>query len=292
LKKEKSMAENALYKEDAERLANEIVDENPMVDILDIRMDPDLGGYVIVAYDYGADEEFTVDKVETWNAKRSQHIETHITHGLSGKVHQKHGKTVGSIAGHWVEVKAEDWPDEICDAVENRRVPGESLLDLEPQLADAEVIYPGEGRAENYGFDGNYLAMVSSDGARVFRQIIKLANFTLEDQSDRVKDWRKLGFDISGKPEAPMVIPGTDEWDEEDVLEEVRDRLLDLSEKGYGAILVDGQTNTMAYAWLLAGVLGLKVIIGWEQKGATPISGFAGMGYTELLHYKEVEERL
>ncbi|HEY5526062.1 MAG TPA: hypothetical protein VIK02_00605, partial [Candidatus Anoxymicrobiaceae bacterium] len=78
----------------------------------------------------------------------------------------------------------------------------------------------------------------------------------------------------------------------EDVLEEVRDRLLDLSEKGYGAILVDGQTNTMAYAWLLAGVLGLKVIIGWEQKGATPISGFAGMGYTELLHYKEVEERL
>jgi len=286
------MAQEALYKEDAERLAEQIVDENPMVDILDIRMDPQLGGYVIVAYDYGADEEFTVDKVETWMAKRSQHIQTHTTRGLSGKVREKHGKKVGSVDGHWVEVRPDDWPEDICEAIENRRVPGESLTDLEPSLADAELIYPGEGAPDNYGFDGNYLAMVSKDGAKVFRQIVKLANFTLEDQSERLKEWRELGFDISPQPEAPFVEPGASEWNEYDVVEEVKDRLLDLSEKGFGAILVNGQTNTMAYAWVLAGVLGLRVVMAWEQRAETALTGFTGMGFTELLHYKEVEELL
>ena len=283
------MAEDGLFKEDAERLAAEIVDENPMVDILEIRMDPDMGGYVITAYDYGADEEFTVDRAETWNAKRSQHIETHATHGLSGRVHEKRGRKVGSLMGHWVEVRQDDWPGDICDAAEERRVPGEALVDLEPSLSDAEVIYPGEGKPDNYGFDGSYLVLVRREGARVFRQIIKLANFTLEDETERVKEWRTLGFDISPQPEAPLVEPGTDEWDEDDVVEEVKDRLLDLSEKGYGAILVNGQTNTMAYAWVLAGVLGLKVIMAWEQRGETALTGFVGMGFTELLHYKNVE---
>ncbi|MHB8896821.1 MAG: hypothetical protein ACYC99_16835 [Candidatus Geothermincolia bacterium] len=286
------MAEDGLFKEDAERLAAQIVDENPMVDILEIRMDPELGGYIIQAYDYGADEEFTVDRVETWNAKRSQHIETHITHGLSGKVHEKRGRKVGSVMGHWVEVRPDDWPEDICDAVEERRFPGEALVELEPSLADAEVIYPGEGRPEDYGFDGNYLVLVGKDDAKVYRQIIKLANFTLLDQSEHVKDWRALGFDISPQPEAPLVEPGSDEWSEDDVVEEVKDRLLGLSDRGYGAILVDGQVNTMAYAWVLAGVLGLKVITAWEQRGETALSGFAGMGFAELLHYKEVEELL
>jgi hypothetical protein len=281
-----------LFKEDAERLAEQIVDENPMVDILDIKMDPELGGYVIVAYDYGADEEFTVDKAETWNSKRPQLMERHLAGGLSAKLHERHGKKVGSVFGHWVEVRPDDWPEEICDAVEDRRVPGESLLDLEPSLGEADVIYPGEGKPDNYGFDGNYLVLVSSEGAKVFRRIIKLANFTLEDMSGRVKEWRNLGFDIAPSPQAPMIEPGTEEWGEPDVVEEVRDRLLDLSEQGFGAILVDGETNVAAYAWVLAGVIGLKVITAWEQVGETALSGFSGMGFTEMLHYKEVEESL
>ena len=281
-----------LFKEDAERLAEQIVDENPMVDILDIRMEPDLGGYVIVAYDYGADEEFTVDKAETWNVKRPQLTERHLAGGLSAKLHERHGKKVGSVFGHWVEVGPDDRPEEICDAIEEGRIPGESLLDIEPSLGEAEVIYHGEGKPDNYGFDGNYLVMVASGRARVFRRIIKLANFTLEDMSDRVKEWRKLGFDISPDPMAPLIEPGTEEWGEDDVVEEVKDRLLDLSEQGFGAILVDGEANVSSYALVLAGVIGLKVITAWEQRGETALSGFAGMGFTEMLHFKEVEESL
>src|SRR5665647_3556669 len=52
---------DAMFKEDAERLAEQIVDENQMVDIIDVKMDPDRGNYVIVAYDYGTDEEILVD---------------------------------------------------------------------------------------------------------------------------------------------------------------------------------------------------------------------------------------
>jgi hypothetical protein len=34
------------------------------------------------------------------------------------------------------------------------------------------------------------------------------------------------------------------------------------------------------------------VITAWEQVGETALSGFSGMGFTEMLHYKEVEESL
>lgn len=283
------MAGEALFKEDAERLAARIADENPMVDILDISMDPELGGYTITAYDYGADEEFTVETVETWNAKRSRHLEARTMHGLTGRVHEKRGRKVGSIAGHWVEVRPGDWPGSICDAVSGRRYPGEAIVDLEPSLAEAQAIYPGGGPPGDYGFDGSYLVMVSGKDARVFKQIVKLANFTLEDQSGRVKDWRALGFDIAPRPEAPFVEPGVDEWSEDGVVEEVRDRLLGLSERGFGAILVNGATSVTAYAWVLAGVLGLEVVTAWERRGEGEGSGFTGMGFTELLHFKEVE---
>ncbi|PKQ27981.1 MAG: hypothetical protein CVT63_05140 [Candidatus Anoxymicrobium japonicum] len=283
------MLDDTLYKKDAERLAAQIVDENPMVDILDIRMDSILGGYVIIAYDYGADEEFTVDRIETWNAKRSNLLEHHLSRAIGGKVHTKKGRKVGSVFGHWIQVSEENWSEEICDAVESRRTPGEALLDLEPSLGEAEIIYPGEGRPGDYGFDGNCLVMINPDGAKVFKQIVKLANFTLTDQSNKVIEWRTLGFDISPRPEAPMIELGTKEWGEDDIVDEIKDRLLDLSNKSYGAILVDGQANATAYAWVLAGIIGLKVIMAWNQKSKSTLSR---IGYTELLHYKEVEESL
>jgi hypothetical protein len=89
-----------------------------------------------------------------------------------------------------------------------------------------------------------------------------------------------------------MVEPGSDEWSEADVLEEVRDRLLDISEQGYGAILVDGQASVTAYAWVLACRMGLRVVTGWTRTSAAAGSGFSGLGYSELIHYREVEESL
>ena len=281
---------DAMFKEDAERLAEQITDENQMVDIIDVRMDPDRGNYVIIAYDSATDEEMLVDSPDTWAAKSDELARHHTVNVISARVRERQGRKIGSILGRWREVDPDDYPDEICDAIEERRVPGESLTDLEPQLDSVEMIYPGKGRPEDYGFDGNYLVMLNQDGARVYRHIVRLANFTLVDQRNRKAGWEALGFDIDPQPQAPFVEPGADEWTEKDIADEVRSRMLDIMDRGFGAILVDGQTSVSAYAWVLAGVVGIKVVTAWEQVSETPLSSFAGMGYSELLHYKEIEE--
>lgn len=283
------MAGESMFKEDAEKLANQIADENPMVDILDIKVDTDFGGYVIIAYDRGADEEFTVDSYESW-VDRKPPADASRYPGLVVSVKETHGKKTAHLAGEWVEADPDDWPDDICDAVEGRQVPGELLTDLEPSLYDgAEAVEPGRGSPRDYGFDGTFLAMVSADGARVWRRIAKLANFTVEDLSGQVHEWRSLGFDLSPEPRAPFIEPG-DDWEEHEVLQEVRDRLLDLSEKGYSAILVNGPTGASAYAWVLAGIMGLRVITAYMRRSSSGRAGFSGLGYSELLHFREVED--
>ena len=285
------MAGDGLYKEDAERLAQQIVDENPMIDILEIKVDSEGGGYEIVAYDRGADEEFTVGRYETW-LERSSQVGPKVHPQLVIKARKRRGKKTAIVQGEWVEVAPESWPDHIREAIEETEVPGESLLDIEPSISDADLVEPGQGVPGDYGFDGSYLSLAGAGGSRVWKQIMKIANFTLTSQSGLVSEWRALGFDISVEPLAPMVEPGHDEWSEPDVLEEVHDRLLDISEQGYAAILVDGQTNATSYAWVLACRMGLKVIISWTREPETADSKSPGLGYTELLDYRRVEESL
>lgn len=278
------MTDEGLFKEDAERLARQIQDENPMVDILEIKVDPQQGGYVIVAYDRGADEEFLVDRYEAWTERESTTGPRPVP-PVAFSLSSRRGRSVAVAQGEWVQVPPEAWPEEIREALEAGEVPGEPLLALEPSIAEADLVEPGHGAPGEYGFDGSHLAHPSEEGGRVWRQVVKLANFTLADQSDRVGEWRSLYFNISPEPLAPLVEPGQPEWNEADVLEEVRDRLLDISEQGYGAILVDGDVNSAAYGWVLAGRLGLRVVTSWA-------GGRAAFGCSELIHYRDVEESL
>lgn len=279
-----------MFKEDAERLAERISDENQMVDIIDVRMDPDRGNYVIIAYDSATDEEILVDSPDTWESRRDEITERHLANAIAVRVHERQGRKIGSILGRWVEVPSEDYPDHVCDALDERRVPGEPIADLEPRLEEADVVYPGKGKPGDYGFDGNYLVMLGPQGPKVFRHILKLANFTLVDQTSRKPNWETLGFDIDPQPLAPFVEPGMEEWGEREIADEVRSRVLDIKDQGYGAILIDGNTSVGAYAWVLAGVLGIRVVTAWEQVSGSRLSRFAGMGYSEMLHYKEVED--
>ena len=285
------MTVDGLYKEDAEKLARQMEDDNPMIDILDIKMDPGISGYVIVAYDNETDEEFTVDRPETW-VERAATTGPRPLSQLVIRVKEKHDRKVAVLGGKWTEVTPENWPGHIREAVERRELPGENLVDIEPGASDADIVEPGHGAPAEYGFDGSYLVHLGEQDTRVWRQILKVANFTLEDQSHLSSEWRALGFEIAPEPLAPMVEPGSEEWSEAYILEEVIDRLLDISEKGYGAILVDGQTSVMAYAWVLACRMGLKVISSWSRAGMTSRSGFSGLGYSELIHYHDVEESL
>lgn len=285
------MTDEGLFKEDAERLARQILDENPMVDILEIKVDPEQGGYVIVAYDRGADEEFVVDRYETWT-ERGSVVGPDPRSQIVFELKKKKGRSVAVARGKWAQVPIDAWPEEIREALEAGEVPGEPLASIEPSIEEAELVEPGHGSPGKYGFDGSHLSHLSADESRVWRQVMKLANFTLTDQSDHVQQWRGLYFDISPEPLAPMVEPGHAEWSEAGVLEEVRDRLLDISEQGYGAILIGGQVNAAAYAWVLAGKLGLKVITSWTGESSAGRGSLPAFGCSELRHYHDVEESL
>jgi hypothetical protein len=282
----------AMYREDAEKLARQIQDDDPMIEIVDIRVDPDVGGYVIVVYDRNSDEQYVVDHYDRWAEKRRSVSEAHLPELVVEKVHERHGKRIARLRGQWVDVPQDDWPDEVCDALERGDLPGAALTDLEPTLGEVDVIEPGHGAPSEYSLSGNYLVLSGAHARSVWRRILRMANFSLNDQGDLIHEWHELGFDIDPSPRAPMLEPNREEWDEEGVLQEVRDRLLDISEQGFEAILVDGLTNATSYAWVIAGVMGLKVITSWTARAGTGTSGYSTIGYSELLHFKEVEESL
>lgn len=285
-------SDEAMFREDAEKLARQIQDDDPMVEILDIRVDSDVGGYVIVVHDRNTDEQYIVDHYETWAEKREEITDKHPPELVIEKVYEKHGKKIARIRGQWADVAEQDWPDDICDALEARKIPGEALVDVEPALLEIDAVEPGHENPSDYSLSGSYLVLSSGKVRRVWRRIIRMANFTLSDQSELAHEWRALGFDIATQPRAPMIEPDREDWDEEQVLQEVRDRLLDISDQGFEAILVDGPTDASAYAWVMAGLMGLKVITSWSAKGGRGTAGYTSIGYSELLHFREVEESL
>ena len=284
--------DEAMYREDAEKLARQIQDDDPMTEILDIRVDPDVGGYVIVVHDRNSDEEYVVDHYERWAEKKRSVSEAHLPSVVVEKVHVKHGKKTARLRGRWADIPQDDWPDEVCDALDRRELPGEVLVDLEPTLNDVDAIDPGHGDPTDYSLSGNFLVLQNREVQKVWKRVLRMANFTLADQTELIHEWRQLGFDIAPEPRAPLLEPNREEWEEEGVLQEVKDRLLDISEQGFEAILVDGVTNSTSYAWVLAGVMGLKVITSWTASSGTGTSAYSTIGYSELLHFREVEESL
>lgn len=282
----------AMYKEDAEKLARQIQDDDPMVEIREIRLDPEIGGYVILIYDGNTDEEYLVDHYEAWVEKQEQINQEHLPEMLVEKVYERKGAKVAKLRGEWVEVPEERWPDRICDAVEGGRIPGEWLPNVEPALLEYDAIEPGHQDPREYGMETSYLVLLQGVSAKVWRKVTKLANFTLADQTSLVQEWRALGFDIAPEPDGPYLEPGMGDWNENEVLEEVKDRLLDISEKGFEAILVDGVTSVSAYAWVLAGVMGLKVVTSWSAGSDSGEAGYESLGYSELLHFRTVEESI
>lgn len=280
-----------MYKEEAERLAEQMRADNPLLDVLDIRLDPQSGGYVVVAYDNSTDEKITIESPEVWTEIIEQGEEKESL-DVSVRIQKKKGQRVAVVKGKWDRVEDAKWPDEICAAVKAANPLGINLPDLDPKIQPEDLVEPGHGLAGDYWIMGDYLLLLSGEKTRVWRRAIRLANFTLEDQADFLHEWRGLGFDIDPRPRAPMFEPGSPDWDEQGLLEEVKQRLFDVSNEGFDGILIDGHTNTTAYAWLVAGVLGLRSFLGWTSKSGSEESGSTSLGYIELLNYKDVESSI
>jgi len=280
-----------MYREDAENLARMMQEEDPMIEIRDIEVDPNADGYVIVALDRRTDEQFLIESYSAWAERIEKKARPRNARVAVEKIHTRKGKKNATLRGDWVRLESRDWPDEICGSIEAGDLPGELLIEIEPELVDVESVEPGHGRPENYSVDGRYLILIDNKGAKVWKLVEKLANFTLEDQSDYIEEWRRLGFKISPKPQAPY-IELENEVSEAEILEEVKERLLDISSEGYHSILVDGKSRASYYAWVVAGALGLSVVIGWIEEKTKNSSGFAKLSFIELLDYKSVEESI
>ncbi len=281
----------AMFREDAENLARQIQEEDPMVEVVDIKLDPSVGGYVITVYDHSTEEEYTINHFGTWERIKSEIREADIPSLMVEKVREKRGKKTAFMRGNWTALREKDIPDFLSADLARGDIPGDPITIIEPSLADFDFIYPGHGSPHEYSVTGNFLIWKRGDAAKIWRRIIRLANFTQEDQSDLVKDWLELGFKISPEPLAPAV-EEISQMSEEEILEEVKDRLFDLSERGFEAILVDGPASFTAYTWLLAGKMGLKVITAWKKKETKKTAGYSMLCYSELLNFRTVEESL
>jgi len=124
-------------------------------------------------------------------------------------------------------------------------------------------------------------------------QRVKLANFTLHDQTHYILMWKRFGFDLDPTPRAPLIRFEKEEWTEERILEEVKRALTSIKEEGFEAIIIGGLSNVMAYAWYLASQMGLRVIMAKTPRLRTPDGKFVFvlMGLQELLDPIQVLEK-
>jgi len=122
--------------------------------------------------------------------------------------------------------------------------------------------------------------------------MIKLANFTLHDQTQYIEKWRDYGFEIDPIPKAPLIEFEKGEWTEEKILNATKRALVAIKDEGFDAIMIGGLSNVMAYAWYLASSqLGLRVIMSKTPRLRTTDGKFIFVlsGWQELLPPEEVQ---
>jgi len=120
--------------------------------------------------------------------------------------------------------------------------------------------------------------------------MIKLANFTLHQQTQYIEKWREFGFEIDPTPRAPLIEFEKGEWTEQRILDAVKRALTEIKNQGFEAIMIGGLSNCMAYAWYLAHQLGLRVVMSKTPRLRTPDGKFIFVlaGWQELLSPEEV----
>jgi len=121
--------------------------------------------------------------------------------------------------------------------------------------------------------------------------MMKLANFTLHDQTQYVGRWREFGFEVDPTPRAPLIEFEKESWTEEKILEAVKRALTEIKAEGFDAIMIGGLSNCMAYAWYLAHQMELKVVMSKTPRLRTPNGKFIFVltGWQELLPPEEVK---
>lgn len=120
--------------------------------------------------------------------------------------------------------------------------------------------------------------------------MVRLANFTLHDQTEYIEKWRECGFEVDPVPRAPFVEFEKPEWTEERILQETQKALAQIKNEGFEAVMIGGLSNVMAYAWFIASRLGLRVVMSKTPRirGPNGKPMFVFSGWQELFPPEKV----
>lgn len=95
----------------------------------------------------------------------------------------------------------------------------------------------------------------------------QIANFTRHYPRRRESAyWSNQGYCLDPTPRAPSL---DESWGEDEIAEILSDEVTKIKTQGFDGILIGGLTNVMAYAWYIAGTLGLEVLNCRGRKGTT-----------------------
>jgi hypothetical protein len=101
---------------------------------------------------------------------------------------------------------------------------------------------------------------------------IKIANFTMHDQTPYLAKWQELGFDMNPRPRAPVLLESANISDSERIKGAVEATLDVITLEEFQAVLIGGLTDAMIYAAFRAWENGLRVFVAVSPKGRDPLT--------------------
>jgi hypothetical protein len=123
---------------------------------------------------------------------------------------------------------------------------------------------------------------------------LKIANFTLHDQTTHHTKWQELGFDMDARPRAPVLLESANICTSESIKGAVDSTVDIIIHEGFRAILIGGLTDAMVYAARRAWENGLRVFVAVSPKGRDPVSRqliFQFKGVREVIPPKNMPVR-
>lgn len=93
--------------------------------------------------------------------------------------------------------------------------------------------------------------------------LLKVANFTSENQSEYVSDWLNYGVVLDPTSRLPLLVEPWEEGDfnEDNLILHIKEELLNVKGKGFDGVIIYKDNPMAIYVWYIAAKLGLKVIM-------------------------------
>lgn len=125
------------------------------------------------------------------------------------------------------------------------------------------------------------------------QQLKRLANFTLHDQTQYVEVWKGFGYDLDPRPRAPLIPFEKGTWTEDMIFKATWEAMDKILQECFEAIIIGGLSNCMAYAWYIANLMNMEVVMARTPRMRDHATGrqlFVMTGYSKMLNVGDIAE--